>query len=128
MRRVLLLLHGREPSPIPLAIAYASGLVAAACAWTAGPGGFTGALLALLALDWTAGCIANATRSTRAYYASKPWPWPVTFVALHAAEFPLLWWLAPDATLAAWMQALLVIKLAVFVSGQAELRGNTSRP
>ncbi len=69
LRHVGLLLHGAAPSPIALAFAYAIGLAAAALAWQAGPGGIAGATLALLAIDWAAGIIANATRSTRIAHA-----------------------------------------------------------
>ncbi|MFN9163007.1 MAG: hypothetical protein ACK6DM_09945 [Alphaproteobacteria bacterium] len=117
-----LLLHGATPSPVALAFAYAIGFAAAALAWKTGPGGIAGAVLTLLALDWAAGIVANATRSTRAFHAAKPLWWAVAFVALHAAEIPLLWWLAQDATLATWMLLLLALKLAVFIIGQAELR------
>jgi hypothetical protein len=122
LRHVGLLLHGAAPSPIALAFAYAIGLAAAALAWQAGPGGIAGAILALLAIDWAAGIIANATRSTRAYHAGKPLWWALAFVALHMAEIPLLWWLTRDTTLASWMLLMLAMKLAVFVIGQAELR------
>ncbi len=116
------MLHGTTPSPMSLALAYAIGLVAAVLAWQTGPGGIAGAALALLALDWAAGIIANATRSTRAFHAGKPLWWALAFVALHVAEIPLLWWLAQDTTLPSWMLLMLAMKLAVFIIGQAELR------
>jgi hypothetical protein len=128
LRHVGLLLHGATPSPMALAFAYAIGFGACVLAWQTGPGGIAGAVLAILALDWAAGIIANATYSTRAFHAGKPLWWAVAFVALHAAEVPLLYWLAQDATLAAWMLLMLAMKLAVFVIGQAELRTRQPPP
>lgn len=111
-----------------LAITYAIGSGAAIHAWNTGPGGIAGAVLALLALDWAGGIIANATRSTRIYHADKPVSWTLVFVALHAAEMPLLWWLAPDAAFAGWMLVLLAAKLAVFIAGQLEHRTRSPGP
>jgi hypothetical protein len=65
----MLLLHGRDPIPAVLALIYVIGCVAALFVWFSGPGGWQGALLAVFALDWAAGIVANAALSTRAYYA-----------------------------------------------------------
>ena len=117
------LLHGRDPIPAVLALTYLTGLAAAALVLHLGPGGWTGILLAVFALDWSAGIVANAARSTRAYYAGLPLSVSVLFVLVHLAEMPLLWWLSAGTGIWAWMQLILTVKLVVFVAGQIELRG-----
>lgn len=119
----MLLLHGRDPIPAVLALIYVIGCVAALFVWFSGPGGWQGALLAVFALDWAAGIVANAALSTRAYYAELPVWVSVLFVAIHIFEVPILWWLVGGTDLFGWMLLLLTIKAAVFVCGQTEMRG-----
>ena len=122
MSRMMMFIHGRDPAPAVLAIMYAVGCIAAVFVWLAGPGGWRGGLLALFAFDWSAGILANAARSTRAFYAGLPLRMAVLFIAIHIVEIPILWWLAGGTGLFGWMLLLLTIKLAVFIAGQMELR------
>lgn len=122
MRLVMLLLHGRDPVPIIVTLIYLVGGIVGTFVWMAAPGGWQGILLTLLAVDWSAGIVANATRSTRAYYAELPMWVPVLFVAVHLAEIPLVLWASGGSGLGEWMLLLLGLKLAVFVAGQIKLR------
>ena len=117
-----LLLHGKYPQTAILMLIYGVGCIAGLFVWFIGPGDWNGLILAFLALDWTAGIVANAAQSTRAYYAELPLSISALFLAVHIAEMPLLWWLAGGTNLWGWMQLLLAIKLAVFVGGQIEMR------
>jgi hypothetical protein len=119
---MMLLLHGRDPIPAVLAVIYVIGCLAAVFVWLSGPGGWQGALLAVFALDWAAGTVANAAQSTRAYYAELPVWVSVLFVAIHVFEVPILWWLAGGTDLFGWMLLLLTIKMALFICGQIEMR------
>ncbi|MCA3444085.1 MAG: hypothetical protein INF52_12060 [Rhodobacter sp.] len=98
------------------------GSLAALCLWFSGPGGWQGALLAIFALDWAAGTVANAARSTRAYCAELPVWVSVLFGAIHVFEVPILWWLVGGTDLFGWMLLLLTIKMALFICGQIEMR------
>ncbi len=122
MEKIGLLLHGRTPVPAVMALMYGIGVVSSLFVWSIGHGGWVGLILAVFALDWTAGIVANATHSTRAYYAELPLSMSVLFVAIHVAEMPLLWWLAEGAGIGGWMQLILTTKLVVFLCGQIEQR------
>ncbi len=122
MRTILRLIHGESPHPAGVILTWLLGFLAAAATWREGPDGLAGALLALLALDWTGGVVANATRATRAAWATLSRTAAVAFLAAHLLEVPILLLLTSSTPHLRGLVIILLLKLAVFAVGQIELR------
>ncbi|MEZ5751439.1 MAG: hypothetical protein R3D60_05525 [Paracoccaceae bacterium] len=119
------LMNGAHPRFLSLALTYGLGGLAALIVWAAGPGGLSGVVLAVFALDWVGGVVSNSAAATRDTWAELPrWTF-FAFLGVHAAEIPVLWLLAPPALF--WpLLGILMLKMAVFIIGNNDLRKDLS--
>ncbi len=78
-----------------------------------------GTLLAFIAADWSAGIVANASYSIRAWWRERP-KFRVGFYALHLLEIPFVWLLLPNIMLLSAYLVILIIKLVVFSQGSSK--------
>lgn len=122
MRTILALLHGDKPSVSQIAMTYAAAGLAAVCALYIWGFGWRGILAAVVCADWYGGIVANAARSTRAYWATLPRFTVLAFCAVHLAEIPVLWILLGDTPASYLLWPAVIAKIAVFLLGQIEIR------
>ncbi|NNJ12268.1 hypothetical protein EKD04_018225 [Chloroflexales bacterium ZM16-3] len=98
----LQLLHGDSPTPITLALIYGLGLSAggalALLGLQSGYNWWQTLVLFVVALDVFGGAVANGTRSTNIWYASRPAALSYGFLAVHAIHPLLVAWLLPGGS------------------------------
>lgn len=122
MKKLSHLLHGENPGPAQLGLVHAVAALGLVVGLTTDASLPEKALFAVLGADWLGGIAANATRSTRAYYAGLPLRWAVAYILLHIAEAGALALLLGLHDVPTWLWLALAAKLAVFGVGQIEER------
>ncbi|ODT76841.1 MAG: hypothetical protein ABS76_30200 [Pelagibacterium sp. SCN 64-44] len=115
-------LFGDNPTMSQVSLTLGYALFGVLFVYLARPFEWQGVVLMIMAADIFGGVISNASRSTRAHWATKPNWGACAFVVVHLIELPIIWWLA-DGDLVFWvLTCAMLAKIGVFIVGQDETR------
>ena len=84
-------------------------------------------LLAVLAVDWCGGVVANSAETVRAWWRERP-RLSKAFVVVHLLELPLVYWLAGGGLVFYVFALVLAMKLGVFLLGGKKNAGSRTHP